>query len=101
MLSFAEERLVNYLRNEGDYYLSSILHIPRTETFMNFYDNRIIPLWNNLPLDVRTIELTDMGFNSNFKNDLKKLFMDKLENNFDTDRMCTWLSVCRCATCRS
>ena len=66
-----------------------------TESHMNFYFNRIVPLWNQLPHDIRSCVSL-----SSFKAKLNGFFTAKFNDSFDTFSTCTWTSVCRCSTCR-
>ena len=91
----------SYLRSGDSNILVSNLPIPRTELYMNFFTNRIVPLWNRLPLNTRLLELNDSGNNSTFKKELKEYLVNKLENEFNSSSACTWLTICRCVGCRA
>ncbi len=72
-----------------------ILAIPRvrTETFMSSYFNRIVPMWNCLPFNIRQCsELTG------FKKLLINHYRSKLDD-FNVDVLCSWSSICRCGMC--
>ena len=70
-----------------------------TETYANYYTRRIVGIWNSLPTHTRSIQFTRNG--TIFKNSLKKYYMNKVTNTFDPDRDCTWVTRCRCTTCRT
>ena len=61
----------------------------RTECFKRSLFNRIVPLWNALPRQLR-----DAASIYSFK---RKLVMhyDNLVTDFDTDNVCTWSGACR------
>lgn len=64
----------------------------RTETFYASYFNRIVHLWNILPLDIRTSQSLCV-----FKQNLSRFYQCKFRMNFNTDILCTWTSTCRCS----
>ena len=70
------------------------IHRYRTSLFRDFFFNRIVKLWNSLPLQTRK----SPTFNS-FKTNLYKHYFSKLHNIFDTDRLNTWKTIC--PYCRS
>ena len=70
-----------------------------TETAANFYSNRVIKLWNNLPESIRLIRCNTKKIKP-FKNRLYIHFKNLLTTKFTTDNTCTWISHCRCAACR-
>ncbi len=72
-----------------------VLTIPRvrTETFMSSYFNRVVFMWNNLPLHIRNC----VNINS-FKRAITQYYGAKLVA-FDVNNVCTWSSVCRCSMC--
>ena len=57
-------------------------------------------LWNKLPEDVKETEINDSGTNTTFKRLLRNYYKHRLEENFDSENICSWLSDCRCARCR-
>ena len=65
----------------------------RTECFKRHFFNRIVPLWNALPRQLR-----DANSIYNFK---RKLVMHygNLVIDIDTDNICTWSGACRCHSC--
>ena len=67
----------------------------RTETFKGSFFNRIVRLWNILPLSLRNCESL-----STFKAGLNTYYLGKL-NSFNVECACTWISNCRCFNCLS
>ena len=65
----------------------------RTETFMSSYFNRIVHMWNCLPIDSR--KCTNVN---SFKKSIVKHYTSKL-GGFNVDVLCTWSSICRCNSC--
>ena len=70
------------------------IHRYRTSLFRDSFFNRIVKLWNSLPLQTRK----SPTFNS-FKTNLYEHYFSKLHNIFDTDRLNTWKTIC--PYCRS
>ena len=62
----------------------------RTECFKSSYFNRIVRLWNLLPVCIRQCE----SF-STFKKQLNSFYVDKFAS-FNVENYCTWTSTCRC-----
>ena len=60
----------------------------RTSLFRDSFFNRIVPLWNNLPVLIRQSP-TFLSFKTN----LYKYYFCKLNSDFDTDRTRTWKTV--------
>ena len=71
----------------------------RTETASRFFSYRIVTLWNSLPSSVRSTLCTNKSILP-FKNQLYKIYNDRLLNLFDQNNTCTWVCRCRCANCR-
>ncbi len=67
----------------------------KTESHMNSFFHRIVPLWNRLPYDIRSCA----SFSS-FKFHLIEFFKSQFTDHFDSSSTCTWISCCRCANCR-
>ena len=80
-------------RNMINYSLS----VPRTHTllFQKLYFNRIVFLWNSLPVTIQNVT----NINS-FKSLLKKHFISLVQHYFDCNNTCTWSIKCRCNRCR-
>jgi hypothetical protein len=75
-------------------------HPCNTESYLSFYTNRIVKLWNQLPSNIRELELSDSLSNIVFKKELKSWYYNRFIETFNPDNTCTWTSVCRCARCR-
>ena len=69
-----------------------------TETFSHFYSNRIPHIWNSLSPNLR--RLPYIPNSSLFKNQIKQHFTNKINDTFDGNNACTWVTKCRCPTCR-
>jgi hypothetical protein len=73
-----------------------------TEQSNSCYGNRSISLWQNLEPNVRQIpppvkkECKPLAF----KRALYKEYYKRLLEKFDPANVCSWVTVCRCATCR-
>ena len=70
--------------------LTSILPVPRTEAYSNFFSHRIIKLWDFLPEDIRNLVLDDHENNKVFKKALVKLFNTMVNDKFVVENTCTW-----------
>ncbi len=73
-----------------------MLQIPRcrTKNFKRTYFNRIVHLWNCLPVELKLCSST-----TSFKYNLKLHYRDKLRNIFSVEDTCTWTMACSCDTC--
>ena len=71
------------------------IHRCKTEAHMNFYFNRIVQLWNQLPFQTRSA-----GSFSLFKSGVVEFLNSHFSQNFCTSDACSWSSYCRCAHCR-
>ena len=60
-----------------------------TSTFRDYYFNRIVNLWNNIPNDVRQAESID-----SFKRKLKSFYFKRLFNVFGGDNFRTFKIIC-------
>ena len=69
-----------------------------TETFGHFYSNRLPQIWNTLPTTIR--DLTYILNSSIFKNRIRKHYSNTVMNKFVSVNPCTWVTKCRCPTCR-
>lgn len=66
----------------------------RSSSFRSSYFNRIIPLWNNLPSDIKS-----SSSSSTFKTRLYNHYFNKLDLDFDVQRPRTWKTFCvKCRT---
>jgi hypothetical protein len=68
--------------------------------YANFFINSIRTIWNNLPYDLRSCELSDSGKNTPMKRQLKEFFTNLLVNTFNSLNKCTWSSKCTCQLCK-
>ena len=69
-------------------------NLTKTSTFRDSYFNRIIPLWNSLPLNTK--ESTTL---SSFKTKVRSHYKSLLHLAFDPDRIRTFKTIC--SKCRS
>ena len=69
------------------------MKIVGTECFKRSFFNRIVPIWNALPRQLR-----DADSIYSFKRELV-MHYDNLITYFDTDNVCTWSGACRCHSC--
>ena len=67
----------------------------KTESHKASFFNRIVPMWNQLPLSIRTAASM-----ASFKSQLTEFYKSKLSDGFDPYNTCTWVSCCRCSNCR-
>ena len=67
----------------------------KTETFANSYFSRIVPLWNNL-----SIELRQCSSISIFKPLLQSHYLSLFKDQFTSSNTYSWITKCRCANCR-
>ena len=66
----------------------------RTESFKATYFNRLVLLWNNLPVSIRKCPSV-----MSFKNSCNVFYLSKLQDHFDPENTCTWTSACSCQSC--
>ncbi len=66
----------------------------RTESFWGSYFNRVVRMWNALPVNVRTSDSLSI-----FKGRISSFYNDKLCTVFSSNDICTWRSTCRCPSC--
>ena len=77
---------------------SGFLMVPplcRTDCFKCSFFNRIVPMWNSLPSNVRHI--TNY---SSFISSLKYLIFEKINTSFVSSDCCSWYFKCMCCNCR-
>ena len=67
----------------------------KTEAHIAFYFNRIVPLWNQLPLSTRKA-----GSFSIFKFGVGVFLRSHFNQNFCPSNTCSWSATCRCSNCR-
>ena len=90
-VNFSDEVEIVYRENRT---MQGILLQPthiRTETFYSSFFNRVVHLWNILPLQIR--QATSMPV---FKDLLFSYYNVKLQSSFNIENTCTWLSTRRC-----
>ena len=66
----------------------------RLQSYKNV--NRIIYTWNNVPLEIREVELTENGRNTTFKKEVKKWLAMECMEKYDVYNPCTWKVKCIC-----
>ena len=69
--------------------------LTKTITYQKSFFNRIVFMWNAIPMEIRIIHDSKV-----FKQNLFNWFQYLLANNFNSDNVCTWQIVCRCTKCR-
>jgi hypothetical protein len=69
------------------------------ESYCKFYTRRIISLWNLIPYQIRSAELTEMGYNTTFKRELKVWLYTYFVEKFN-DNTCSWIIDCGCRNCK-
>ena len=77
---------------------SGFLMVPplcRTDCFKRSFFNRIVPMWNSLPSNVRHIT----NYFS-FISSLKHLMFEKINTSFVSSDCCSWFFKCMCCNCR-
>jgi hypothetical protein len=70
------------------------------DLYGKFYCKRIVKIWNEIPLAIRSLELSDLGFNTPFKRALKNWIFEVFIRKFENDDICTWILKCNCNVCR-
>ena len=53
-----------------------------------------------LTLDIRSRDVEEHETNTCFKKQVKTFYCEKFLNQFDTDDICSWVTLCRCLNCR-
>ena len=61
----------------------------RSSTFRDSFFVRICPVWNSLPINIRSSCST-----SAFKLRLKRLYLDRLDSTFDVENIRSWRIIC-------
>ena len=93
-LDFDVNRFVSFRERRGDPWFMNIQMV-RTETFCRSYFNRVRGIWNGLPTGTR-----GPANIKGFKKKLGVTYGNRLQHIFDPDNACTWITRCRCPTCR-
>jgi hypothetical protein len=86
------------LRNQPDN-LTLIPRINHLQSYSKFFCNRIVKIWNCIPLEIRSVELGDGDNNNSFKKQLKEWLFKKFHHDFCSDNPCTWSVKCQCQRC--
>ena len=70
----------------------------RTEHGKSFYNNRVLGIWETIPDNIKSIQApVGATVKSNvFRNRLHSHYRLKLNNVFNIDSVCTWVSNCQC-----
>ena len=66
-----------------------------TESYKKLYYNRIVQIWNSLPVNVRKAQTI-----TNFRTNIQNIYNEYFMSNFDSDNVCTWTLKCNCVRCR-
>jgi hypothetical protein len=70
------------------------------DIFNKYFTRRIVALWNNIPYNIRSLDLTVNDNNTPFKRELKSWLWKYFTKNFNSDNICTWIVACNCNVCR-
>jgi hypothetical protein len=76
----------------------------KTEQGRSLYCARVLRIWESLPIEIQRIPppAPQLKCKSRvFKNALIKYYKGLLMERFDLNNICTWVSVCKCKTCRT
>ena len=71
----------------------------RTEKAMEYYFHHVVKPWNTIPYHVRSTRCNNNEIVP-FKSWLTKHYMHLTLTYYDIDNVCTWVSFCRCSSCR-
>ena len=101
---FADTRqdMAGVITRRGENRLFHCERFSRTETSKNWFSGRIPVVWNTLPDDVR-LKMPGQGLNplSAFKTAVNQFYKAKVITSFDDENPCSWLTGCRCRSCRN
>ena len=96
--------LVDPMRRRGrtgniPFYFES--NITKNWKYRQFFSNKIIPLWNSLPNQIKQIMPPGSvrAKSVSFIKSLKQLYVNKLQS-FDVYNTCTWVTICHCNRCK-
>ena len=64
----------NNLRSIENIEIVKLGTVPRTEWYYGYHINRIVKLWNSLPLEIRSTELTELEKNTTFHSRLREMY---------------------------
>jgi hypothetical protein len=78
-------------------------HLFRTEKGRQFFTNRVLLLWDAIPVHIKLILPTNDKKSGilPFKKALLKWYSNKLSHDFNIYNICTWFTKCTCVNCRS
>ena len=68
-------------------------------TTAHFYPYRLTLIWNKLPYDIRT-KLRYLTDSKKIKRIITPYYFNRLNEHFDPDNTCTWVTHCDCHRCR-
>ena len=79
-----------------------IIPFYKTEHGKAFYTCRVVHLWNKLPSNIRDTLPPEIRTSKPtiFMRLLFNYYRDKLQETFNVERVCTWVSACSCPECR-
>ena len=69
MFKFVDINRYNNVRHRYDELMLCVNRIT-SENYTKFYTNHVLHRWNMLPLDIRSLDLSDMGYSTPFKGNL-------------------------------
>ena len=73
--------------------LRCILPHSSTNFIHFFYFNRVVKIWNSLPIINRSLPT------STIKSQIKNFLWSHFTSNFDPNNTCTWFLCCPCSSC--
>ena len=85
-------------RSSRDSYKLNIARY-NTEKAMEFFFARTVKPWNTIPSNVRSINCNDKEI-PHLRSWMIKHYNQQTESYFDVNNLCTWVSFCRCPSCR-
>ena len=85
-------------RSSRDSYRISIERY-NTDKAMEFFCARTVKPWNAIPSNVRSINCNDKEI-PHLRSWQIKHYNQPTESYFDVNNLCTWVSFCRCPSCR-
>ena len=74
--------------------------IPKSQSLANFYFYRVVNIWNSLPVDMRSLELSGSDKNTSFEREVRKYYNERLTERFGCDNTYSWVTKCRFCKCR-
>jgi hypothetical protein len=98
-IQMVSDQAINRLTRHSLDELSLVCNYNCSYLYKQQYCNRITFMWNNIPFEIRNCDLTDMGKNSTFKNNLKSWLNNVFNDKFVNNNICTWQTMCRCYNC--